>query len=118
MVKIAKDSEEIKKNHQVGEPKGKRKKKRILKVFGIISSGEKKACDRVENDSEGGEFISFPTYAGYLGSKVLEGDQVNDVSNPAFIQMFINTYSVPVTGYCGYSGEQRDVFYALAELTF
>lgn len=43
-------------------------------MFGIILFGEKKVCDRVENDFEGGEFILFFIYVGYFGFKVLEGD--------------------------------------------
>lgn len=52
---------------RITEQKGKsEKKKRILKVFGIILLREQKACDRVENDSVSGGFISFPINVRYL----------------------------------------------------
>lgn len=64
MAKFAKDPDGTKENHRA---KGEKcKKKRILKVFGIIVLREQKACDRVENDSVSGGFISFPINVRYL----------------------------------------------------
>lgn len=86
------------------------------KVFGIISSREQKACDRVENDAEGGEFISCPIHVGYSGSKRW-GEARCDVSHPFSVSRLSNTCLAPVTGYCAYPGEHRDAVNALPELT-
>lgn len=65
MAKFAKDPDGTKENHRAKGEKCK-KKKRILKVFGIILLREQKACDRVENDFVSGGFISCPINVRYL----------------------------------------------------